>query len=223
MSRPDIHLSTAEIGIDIVSDVVCPWCIIGYKQLERALEERGVTAAVHWHPFELNPHMAEEGENLRAHLAAKYGSTPEGSRQARTRLTELGAELGFAFNYADDMQMHNTFRAHQLLHWARTQGHEHALKMALFGAFFTDRRNVNDTEVLTDVAASIGLDRASALAVLTDARFAETVREEEAFWTARGITGVPAIVFDQRYLLVGAQGAETYKQVLDKLAEERAA
>ena len=214
---------TAGIRIDIVSDVVCPWCIIGYKQLERALGESGVTAELGWHPFELNPQMSEEGENLREHLAAKYGTTPEGSRQARARLTELGAELGFAFNYADDMRMYNTFRAHQLLHWAGTQGRQHALKMALFAAFFTHRRDVNDIEVLAEVAALIGLPKASALAVLTEGRFAEAVREEEAFWTSRGITGVPAMVFDQRYLLVGAQGAETYKRILEKLAEERAA
>ncbi len=215
--------TTAEIRIDIVSDVVCPWCIIGYKQLERALGESGVTAELRWHPFELNPQMSEEGENLREHLAAKYGTTPEGSRQARARLTELGAELGFAFNYADDMRMYNTFRAHQLLHWAGTQGRQHALKMALFAAFFTHRRDVNDIEVLAEVAALIGLPKASALAVLTEGRFAEAVREEEAFWTSRGITGVPAMVFDQRYLLVGAQGAETYKPMLENLAEERAA
>ncbi len=219
----DINTITPEIRIDIVSDVVCPWCIIGYKQLERALQDSGVAAKVHWHPFELNPHMAEEGENLREHLAAKYGTTPEGSRQARARLTELGAELGFAFNYADDMRMHNTFRAHQLLHWAGTQGRRHALKMALFGAFFTDRRNVNDIEVLADVAAGIGLDRAAALAVLTDGRFAEAVREEEAFWASRGITGVPAMIFDQRHILVGAQGAETYRQMLDELTKDHAA
>ncbi|MDJ0968443.1 MAG: DsbA family oxidoreductase [Kiloniellales bacterium] len=214
---------TAEIRIDIVSDVVCPWCIIGYKQLEQALGESGVSAEFRWHPFELNPQMSEEGENLREHLAAKYGTTPEGSRQARARLTELGAELGFAFNYADDMRMYNTFRAHQLLHWAGTQGRQRALKMALFAAFFTHRRDVNDIEVLAEVAALIGLPKASALAVLTEGRFAEAVREEEAFWTSRGITGVPAMVFDQRYLLVGAQGAETYKRILEKLAEERAA
>ncbi len=104
----DINTITPEIRIDIVSDVVCPWCIIGYKQLERALQDSGVAAKVRWHPFELNPHMAEEGENLREHLAAKYGTTPEGSRQARARLTELGAELGFVFNYAADMRMHKT-------------------------------------------------------------------------------------------------------------------
>ena len=215
--------TTARLRVDIVSDVVCPWCIIGYKQLERALERSGTAAEVHWHPFELNPRMAPEGENLREHLAAKYGTTPEGSRAARARLTALGAELGFTFNYADDMRMYNTFRAHQLLHWAGGQGQQHRLKMALFGSFFTERRDLHDPEVLADAAAMIGLDRGEALAVLADGRFADAVRDEERFWTSRGIAGVPAVVFDQRHLLVGAQGVENYTRVLEALAAERAA
>ncbi len=132
------------LRIDIVSDVVCPWCVIGFKQLERAIDESGVAAEIHWHPFELNPQMAEEGENLREHLAAKYGTTPEESRQARDRLTEMGEELGFTFSYAGDMRMVNTFRAHQLLHWAEVEGRGQDLQMALFAAFFTERRDLND-------------------------------------------------------------------------------
>ena len=211
------------IRVDIVSDVVCPWCIIGYKQLERALDSMNLVADVHWHPFELNPGMSSEGENLREHLAAKYGTTPEGSRSARARLMAMGAELGFTFNYADDMKMYNTFLAHQLLHWAGTQGRQHVLKMALFEAFFTRRRNVSDVEVLAEVAASVGLDRASARSVLTDGSLADAVREEEVVWTSRGITGVPAMVFDERYLVTGAQGVENYSRVLRELVAEHAA
>ena len=103
------------LRVDIVSDVVCPWCVIGYHQLAHAANATVVAIDVHWHPFELNPNMVQEGENLREHLAAKYGTTPEGSRKARARLTEMGAALGFTFNYADDMRMVNTFRAHQLI------------------------------------------------------------------------------------------------------------
>lgn len=213
----------AQIRIDIVSDVVCPWCIIGYKQLERALGEADLDAEIHWHPFELNPDMPPEGENLREHVAAKYGTTPEGSRKARDRLTELGAELGFAFDYADDMRMVNTFRAHQLLHWAETQGRQHDLKMALFGAFFTRRRDVSDPDVLADTAAAVGLDRDEALAVLADGRAAGAVREVQRFWAARGIEGVPAMVFDRRLLVVGAQGVENYGAVLRQLSATSAA
>ncbi len=211
------------LRIDIISDVVCPWCIIGFKQLEQALSESGTEAGVHWHPFELNPQMAPEGENLREHVAAKYGTTAESSEQARASMTALGKVLGFTFNYADDMRMWNTFRAHRLLYWAASKEQQHQLKMALFGAFFTERRNVDDPGVLADTAALIGLDREEARAVLSEERFAQEVRKEEAFWTSQGITGVPAMIFDQRYLLVGAQGAENYRRVLDKLAEERAA
>ncbi len=214
---------TAEIRIDIVSDVVCPWCIIGYKQLQRALEEGGVAAEVHWHPFELNPHMADGGENLREHLAAKYGTTPDGSRQARARLTQLGAELGFTFNYADDMRMVNTFRAHQLLHWAEGEGHGHDLQMALFAAFFGERRNLNDPAELAEFAAGVGLDRDEALAVLADGRYAEAVRRREQLWIDRGIHGVPAMIFQERYMASGAQGVENYRRILQRLAEELAA
>jgi len=211
------------IRIDIASDIVCPWCIIGYKQLERALDETGVRAEIHWHPFELNPQMPEQGEDLQQHLAAKYGSTPEDSRKARARLTAMGDELGFTFDYAGDMNMPNTFRAHQLLRWAGTQGREHDLKMALFEAFFTNRENVNDLEVLADTAARIGLDRDEALAVLRDARFAEEVRVNEQTWTTKGIQGVPAMIFNQKYLVTGAQGTENFVSILRQLAQEVAA
>ncbi len=100
------------LRVDIVSDVVCPWCVIGYHQLAHAANATGVVIDVHWHPFELNPNMVQEGENLREHLAAKYGTTLGDSIKARARLTEMGAALGFEFNYADDMRRVNTFRAH---------------------------------------------------------------------------------------------------------------
>ncbi len=211
------------LRIDIVSDVVCPWCIIGYKQLEQALAETGVAAEIHWHPFELNPHMADEGENLREHIAAKYGTSPEDSVKARAKLTSLGAELGFTFNYADDMRMCNTFRAHQLLHWAGLQGREHDLKMALFAAFFTQRKDVSDPEILAETAAEIGLDGEQAAAVLAGGDYAETVRQAESLWISRGIQGVPAMIFEEKYLVSGAQGVENYTAVLKQLAEHQAA
>ena len=214
---------TTPIRIDIVSDVVCPWCIIGYKQLERALQETKTAADIHWHPFELNPQMAQEGENLREHLAAKYGTTPEGSRRARARLTELGAELGFVFDYTDDMRMVNTFRAHQLLKWAEEHGRGHDLQMALFAAFFAERLDLNDPAVLARVAALIGLDGDEALAVLTDGRYAEDVRQDEQFQISRGIEGVPAMIFDEKYLVVGAQGVDNYRSILEKIAGAHAA
>lgn len=168
------------IRVDIVSDVVCPWCVIGYRQLASAAEARQAPLEPYWHPFELNPGMAEEGENLREHLAAKYGTTAEDSRKARDRLTALGAALGFTFNYADDMRMWNTFRAHQLIDWAGDHGKGHDVKMALFAAFFTERRNVSDMDVLAEVAASVGLDRDAARTVLERGDRAAVVRRRNA-------------------------------------------
>lgn len=177
-------------------------------------------AIVYWHPFELNPEMPEEGEDLHDHIAKKYGSTREESEKARSKLTTLGEELGFTFDYADDMRMVNTFRAHQLLHWTAASGRQHQLKMALFSAFFTDRKNVNDPKVLSDVAADIDLDAEEVAALLSDARYADQVRQHETFWTSRGVQGVPAMVFDGRQALLGAQGVEAYRTMLLQLANE---
>lgn len=202
------------IRIDIISDVVCPWCVLGYKQLEHALELTETTADIHWHPYELNPDMGPEGENLLEHVAAKYGTTPEGSEETRARITALGAEVGFKFNYADDMRMVNTFRAHQLSHWAETQGRSHEVMLALFSAFFTHRRDLNDPHVLADCAATIGLDRNLALAMLQEAGYAQDVRKAEYYWVSRGIQGVPVMLFDERIALVGAQGIENFASAL---------
>ncbi|UTW09053.1 DsbA family oxidoreductase [Pseudomonas benzenivorans] len=206
------------LRIDIVSDVVCPWCIIGYRQLAKALQATGTPHEIHWHPFELNPDMPPEGQNLRDHVAEKYGTTREQSEDNRVRLTAIGAELGFAFRFADDMRMHNTFNVHQLLHWANQHGHMNALEQALFTAHFTHRRNLSDNSVLADVAAEVGLDRAEALAILHDQRFAAEVRTAEESWLNQGIRGVPAVIFNRRHLVSGAQGEENYRRILEQLA-----
>lgn len=211
------------IRVDIVSDVVCPWCVIGYHQLAKAARDTQTKLDIYWHPFELNPQMAEGGENLREHLAAKYGTTLEGSIKARARLTKMGAALGFTFNYADDIRMYNTFRAHQLISWATEQGKGHEMKQALFAAFFTHREDVSDMQVLADVAAGIGLNRANALAMLQSGERADGVRQKEEFWIRQGVQGVPAMVFDQRHLVTGAQGEENYARILQHLQNDRAA
>jgi predicted DsbA family dithiol-disulfide isomerase len=207
------------LRIDIVSDVMCPWCIIGYRQLALALEATGTAHEIHWHPFELNPNMPQEGQNVREHIAEKYGSTAEQSEQSRQQMTKLGAELGFEFRFSDDLRMHNTFNTHQILHWAGEQGRKNDLKMALFTAHFTDGRDLSDISVLADVAGEIGLDSVEALAVLNDQRLAFKVREELNFWTQQGITGVPSAVFNRQHLVTGAQGVDNYKHILTQLAQ----
>ncbi|KJS08423.1 MAG: DSBA oxidoreductase [Hoeflea sp. BRH_c9] len=209
------------LRIDIVSDVVCPWCIVGYRQLAQALQDTGAAHEIHWHPFELNPDMKAEGQNLGEHIAEKYGSTRAQSLESRARLTDLGATLGFEFNFTDDMRMHNTFNAHQLIQWADGQGLGHALTQALFSAHFTDRRDLSDISVLVDVAHGIGLDPLEAKMVLEDQRFADEVRQTESFWVEQGIRGVPAVVFDRKHLVTGAQGIENYTSIVNQITGPR--
>jgi len=206
------------LRIDIVSDVVCPWCIVGYRQLKQALDTKGTDYDLHWHPFELNPGMPASGQNMSEHIMEKYGSTAAESEANRKRLTDLGKELDFDFSFGPDTRMHNTFNTHQLIHWADTLDRGHDLKQAFFSAHFTDNADLSDTDALVKIAASIGLDATEARAVLDDQRYAEAVRAEEKFWTSQGISDVPAVIFDRKHLVTGAQGAENYGSILDQLA-----
>ena len=207
------------LRIDIVSDVMCPWCIIGYRQLSQALNAAGTNHEIHWHPFELNPQMPPEGQDAFEHSAKKYGTTLEQSQESRARMTAVGAELGFTFNISGDFRMQNTFNTHQLLHWAETQGRKHDLKLALFTAHFTDKRDLSDDTVLADIAGETGLDHDEAVAVIGDQRFANDVRSAEQFWQQQGISGVPAVVFDRKHLVTGAQGVDNYTSILSQLTE----
>ena len=221
MSTPAPAPEPSVVQIDIISDVMCPWCIVGFKQLEQALGMVGAGAFIRWHPFELNPAMPPEGQNLSEHIAEKYGQTPEQSAQNRKMLTDLGPDLGFTFNFTADSRIVNTFAAHQLLDWAQEHGLQHPLKMALFDAHFTDGKDVSQADVLIEIAASVGLDGAQAADILSLGSQAEETRARQQFWTSRGISGVPSMVFDGRYLLTGAQGAQTYAQMLQKVLAEK--
>lgn len=210
------------IRIDVVSDVMCPWCVVGFWGLSKALEalEGKMIADIHWQPFELNPGMPEEGQNMREHLVEKYGITPEESDQNRERIRQAGEALGFTFNFSDDMKMVNTFNAHQLLHWAGPQGKQTALKKALFTAHFTDNKNVNNSEVLASIAEIVGLDKEEAKAVIADQRFALEVRANQQRWQEAGIRSVPAVILQQKYLLSGGQPPEAFIEALTQVIKE---
>ncbi len=215
------------LGVDIVSDVMCPWCIIGWLKFQRVMEHfRGrLDFRVQWHPFELNPDMPPEGEDAAAHVMRKYGVSAEQSRANSGRLAAIAAELGFAFNRGPDFRMRNSFDAHRLLTWAGASeasdqqaatGVQTALKLALFTAHFTDNRDVSDHAVLADVAASVGLDRERAAAILASGEFGEMVRTEEGWWADRNITGVPAFILGGQMLVPGAQDPEVFIRVIEK-------
>ena len=215
------------LGVDIVSDVMCPWCIIGWLKFQRVIDHfRGrLDFRVQWHPFELNPDMPPEGEDAAAHVMRKYGVSAEQSRANTGRLAAIAADLGFAFNRGPDFRMRNSFDAHRLLSWAGASeapdqqaatGVQTALKLALFAAHFSDNRDISDHAVLADVAASVGLDRERAAAILASGEFGEMVRTEEGWWADRNITGVPAFILGGQMLVPGAQDPEVFIRVIEK-------
>lgn len=209
------------LEIDIVSDVVCPWCVIGYLQLERALASLSgaFTPQIRWQPFELNPHMGEEGQDLGEHIREKYGAGGVQVEALRERLTALGESLGFSFDYSDGMRMVNTFRAHQLLHWAGEQERQTALMLALFEAFFSRREDVNDEQTLVAVARRAGLDAGEARAVLRDGRCGPAVRGAQRRWLEREVHAVPTFFFQDRFTVPGAQDAESFVRVLNRVRD----
>lgn len=210
-------MTSAPLRIDIVSDVMCPWCIIGYRQLVAAAEATGTEIDVHWHPFELNPQMPFEGQNLLEHVMEKYGATREGSKDTRSHMKAVGDELGFDFNFSDDSRMHNTFQTHQLIAWAKSQSRGDDLKQAFFVAHFTDQRDLSDPSVLCDVAGEIGLDRDIAVTILDNGTFADIVRTEQRSWTDRGVRSVPTMVFNNKHAVAGAQGVDNFTNILTQL------
>jgi predicted DsbA family dithiol-disulfide isomerase len=210
--------------IDFVSDVSCPWCIIGLRGLEEALARTGdlVDARITFQPFELNPAMPPEGQNIVEHVAQKYGSTPEQSAANREMIRARAAELGFSMRGTDQSRIYNTFDAHRLLHWAEIEGHQAALKHALFDAYFTDQQDPSNHDVLVAAAEKASLDPEAAREVLNSGQYAEEVRRTEQLWQSRGISAVPAIVIDDRYLISGGQPPEAFEDALRKIASEAA-
>jgi predicted DsbA family dithiol-disulfide isomerase len=216
---------TTRLRIDFVSDIACPWCVIGLGGLKQALAALGdeIDAAVHFQPFELNPDMGADGENTGEHLARKYGSTPERSAAARTQIAESGAAFGFRFNFSPDSRLWNTFDAHRLIAWAATQGKQYALKEALFAANFTDQANVSDHAVLIQAARNVGLDGDEARAVLESDAFAQEIRQLEDVWRRNGINAVPTMIVDRHWIIQGAQPADVLAQALREIAAKKAA
>ncbi|PSW15797.1 thioredoxin [Photobacterium rosenbergii] len=208
-----------KIKLDIISDVVCPWCIIGYKRLEEAINELGIAdkVEIEWQPFELNPQMPAEGENLREHVLRKYGSNREDSERARTNIKVLGAEHDFSFNYSEDMRMVNTFDAHMLLDLAHEQGLQHQLKQRLFAAFFSEHKDVSDRQVLLAEAGSVGIEADTS--VFEDESRTVKIRSLEQQWRQLGIEGVPTVIINRESAITGAHPVENYKQVLSQVLE----
>jgi predicted DsbA family dithiol-disulfide isomerase len=220
---------TTTLKIDFVSDVSCPWCVIGLKALDQALARVSpdVTAELHFQPFELNPTMTAEGQDITEHITEKYGISAEQAESNREAIRQRGEALGFTFSGSNAggggrSRVYNTFDAHRLLHWAESHGEtqQRALKEGLFKTYFTDGDSPASHEVLLKLSAEVGLDAARAAEILSSDEYTNEVRERANFYLSQGIHSVPAIIINDKHLISGGQPVDVFEQALRQIAQD---
>ncbi len=207
------------LQIDIVSDVVCPWCAIGFANLNTALKELDdpIEANIQWHPFQLNPHMSKDGQDINEHLAEKYGLSAEKLAENKQHIRQIGQNSGVEFKFEQRARIYNTLDCHVLLHWAGEKNKQTQLKLALFKAYFSEGKDISQQDVLLDVVASVGLDKLEAKMVLKDEQYKNIVKDEESKYKSMGIQSVPAFIINNEYLLSGGQPSDVFKQSLQEI------
>ena len=211
-----------KIQIDIVSDVACPWCAIGYARLEQAMQQMGAEYdfTVQWHAFELNPNHGGEAQPLFPALALKYGKSEAEMRENQRNMMEIAKDLGLNFDMLQERMTCNTFDAHRLVKWAGDQGQQTAMKQSLFDMYFGRGLDMSDYNNLLDCVTTVGLDREQAKQILESDQYAKTVREDEATYQQSGVSSVPAYVINNKYLISGAQDPATLVQALENISAE---
>ena len=211
-----------ELKIDIVSDISCPWCIIGFKALQTALKEIGpdITADIEWQPFELNPQMPPEGQEITEHITQKYQISEQQAEQNREAIKQRGLSVGYEFGNRGGGRIYNTFDAHRLLHWAKTQGKQTELKLALFDLYFKDSGNPSDHAHLLETVNRVGLDVTEAKKILDSDQFTDDVRQLQQRYQSAGVQSVPAVIVNNKHLISGGQPADVFQQALTKIAQE---
>lgn len=211
-----------KMQIDIVSDIACPWCAIGYARLQRAMAqlEPDYEFTVQWHAFELNPTHSGQGEPILPALAKKYGRSEDEMRAAQTNMMEIAKDLGVNFEKLQERLTANTFDAHRLVKWADEQGKQTEMKQALFEAYFGKAQDVSEQSALMSCVESVGLDADAARQVLTSDQYVTAVREDEAKYQQAGVTSVPAFIINNKYLISGAQEPEVLVKALQDIAAE---
>ena len=203
--------------VEIWSDVVCPWCYLGKRRLEQALERfpHRDRVDIVWRSFELDPDAPTVPQDLTARLASRYGMSTQEAAERNAQMTELAAESGLAFRL-DIAKPANTFDAHRVLHVARADGLESEAKERLLAAYFSEGRVISDTDTLVELAAEVGVDPDRTRAALAGEGFAGEVRADEREAVELGITGVPFFVLGRRYAVSGAQPPELLLQALEQ-------
>lgn len=207
--------------VDIWSDVVCPFCYIGKKRLEKAAQQAGIELEIHWHSYELDPDAPEKHAiSNTERLAEKYGRSLSDMQEMQQRIAEMAAEEGIEFNW-QQANSGNTFNAHRIIHLAQSKGLGHQAQEAFFYSYMTQGLPIGERETVEDVAARIGLDAAEVEYVLDTDLFADFVRHDEQIAKEQlKVNGVPFFVFDQRVALSGAQPLEVFTEVLSKVQHD---
>jgi predicted DsbA family dithiol-disulfide isomerase len=211
------------LKLDIVSDVSCPWCIIGYQALNLALAKLApdISAEITWQPFELNPDMPKAGQEITEHLTQKYGICVEQSEQNKAMIKQRGLELDYEFGHRGGGRIYNTFDAHRLLHWAKAYNKQTELKLALFDLYFKQSGNPSDHQSLLEVSHSVGLDKEKAQQILASNQYEHDVRALQRHYQSAGISSVPAVIVNNKHLISGGQPVDVYEQALREIAQER--
>jgi len=213
--------------IDVISDVVCPWCFIGKRNLEQALEtwrakHRDQEPMVRWHPFQLNPQLPASGVPRKQYLENKFGG-PERAKEIYARVLAAGKRAGIDFAFDAIQVQPNTINAHRMLQFAAERGKQDEMAEVIFRRYFLEGADLSDTQTLADMAQQAGLNRAEAAAYLASDANSELIKEQDRRARAIGVEGVPFFIFNQRLALSGAQPPEVIVEAMEKALEEVAA
>ena len=213
-------MNRSQLKIDIVSDVVCPWCAIGYKKLSKAMEDLNeeILFEVNWKPYELHPEIPTEGFNKEEYYKIKFRNS-NGSKDRFNHITEEGKKAGLEFNFDKSKNLPNTFLAHRLLWFSRSKDMQDIIAEALFHAYFTEGRDIGSIHELISISTENGLKKSEIKNFLkTDVGSDEILREELRAKEMK-IFSVPTYIFNKKYLLVGGQEADTFKSYMKKVIE----
>jgi len=205
--------------IDIVSDTVCPWCFIGKRRLERAIQMRpGVEFDISWRAYRLDATIPPEGLDRKAYLKAKFGDSPR-TKAMSDAIRQAGEDENIAFAFERIARAPNTTDSHRLIRWAGGAGVQTEIVERLFRAYFEDGHDIGDPEVLLGIAADAGMDSELVAKLLAEDADRGLVEREDALAHRMGISGVPTFIFENKYLVSGAQDPQTLVQIIDRAAE----
>jgi predicted DsbA family dithiol-disulfide isomerase len=213
---------TSPLIVDVVADVVCPWCYLGWRRVKAAVALRpAARAQLVWRPYQLDPSIPEAGTDRKAYLAAKFRD-PERLRQVHDALVSGGAEDGITFRFDLIEKSPNTNAAHRLIRWAFGAGVQDLVVEALFAAYFTEGRDIGDPMVLADIAGKAGMERLTVLQLLSEDADKAAVDQEHSLAVQGGVTGVPFVIFGGKVAVVGAEAPEHVLRALDQAMIETA-